>query len=228
MSLRSSGLRRFGRIICSLSQSRWVLGAHADAGPALGACAGGFAGALAGGEGDGAPLGATVLCLARTPFAECVAPSRRAIAASFTASGRAFAREAAHFRAGLLRVSQLLAGDLPSPGGAPTPPGCRFARPDTQAPHRHEDRTFSGRRPRGFGFLRESPRAFPLHPVRPASQRLAKRPSADEVGPYRPYIPIAVKRSMVARMSEATCGTATARAPGCRFAHPGYACYACS
>jgi hypothetical protein len=144
-----------------------MTGGHADAGPALEVLPGPSMGTLAGSEGDGAPLSATVLMSCTHPIRGMRGALRRAIAASSSASGRAFAREGRICAGGLLRVSQLLAGDLPSPGGAPTPPGCRQCECQHAgaAPARGPD--FLRSPATGFRTWRGVPRQT-LHPVRPA------------------------------------------------------------
>jgi hypothetical protein len=68
-------------------------------------------------RGDGAPSGASIPYV-RTPLPVCGA-SRRSIAASYYAPGRAFHQGPPD--PGSASSSQ---GTLVSPGGAPTPPGC--------------------------------------------------------------------------------------------------------
>jgi hypothetical protein len=141
-----------------------------------------------------------------------------------SASGRAFAREGA--------FAQLPPPRQPAPGGRAT---LSRRSPDAARAPACEAECAGAAPARGREFLpapatglRFCVRATPHLPPPPrssrSSRRLAKRPSADEIGPYMAYVPTNVKHKSVARMSEATCGAHFEHAgfPDFAFAHPGF------
>jgi hypothetical protein len=118
-------------------------------------------------RGDGAPSGATSLMCARIRLERTRGALRRAIAA-LVGIGPRFQRGVS------LGVSQLLAGDRSIPGRSPDAarrPGFAKPQPAGAAPKRGRD--FPGAVSRKISAAN---RASALPPVRPASQRLAKRP----------------------------------------------------